>query len=64
MKLTIENNYEKVTIREGGHCDMHGLIDRFRKLLLALGYVPEEIDKHIVGVEKSTPTFEDEDLPF
>lgn len=43
---------------------MHGLIDRFRKLLLALGYKAEDIDKHIVGVEISTPTHEDVDLPF
>jgi len=64
MKLSISNNYDKVTIREGGHCDMHGLIDRFRKLLLALGYKAEDIDKHIVGVEISTPTHEDVDLPF
>ena len=63
MKITVINDYNKVTISEGGHCDMKGLIDRFRKLLLALGYVREEIDKHIIEVEH-THTFEDEDLPF
>lgn len=63
MKITVKNDYNKVTIFESGHCDMHGLIDRFRKILLALGYAREEIDKHIVGV-KQTPTYEDEDLPF
>jgi hypothetical protein len=63
MKITVTNDYNKVTISEGGHCDMNGLIDRFRKLLLALGYAREEIDKHIIGVVEQAHTFMDGD-PF
>lgn len=64
MKITITNDYNKVTISEGGHCDMKGLIDRFRKLLLALGYAREEIDKHIIEVVEQTHTFREEGHPF
>ena len=42
---------------------MNGLIDRFRKLLLALGYAREEIDKYIIGVVEQAHTFMDGD-PF
>lgn len=64
MKITVNNDYNKVTISEGGHCDMKGLIDRFRKILLALGHDRKEIDKHIIEVEEPTFTYEDDDLPF
>ena len=63
MKITIQNDYTEVSINESGYCNAEGLIDRFRKLLFALGFTSEVIDKHIVDV-KPTPPFIDEDMPF
>ena len=63
MKIKITNDFQTLTLEEEGHCDMVGLIDRFRKILLAHGFAREEIDKHIVDVSNSG-IIVDEDLPF